>query len=153
MHMQPSIGGSSILFNFFTLLFLLRTLFLLHNQQIHGHKLSLSFDGGMLDYYQDSVAIGACTAMEKKVLISCSSQYNTSPNSNTLSNVTLWIIIVGVGTLDLDFPTYFLSARTTPVSNYTQATMSSERVHCQRNWRYQEALHVYQRSRLGEIKN
>ncbi|XP_039139808.1 subtilisin-like protease SBT1.7 [Dioscorea cayenensis subsp. rotundata] len=69
------------------------------------HVLSLSLGGGMSDYYRDSVAIGAFTAMEKGVLVSCSAG-NAGPSSNTLSNVAPWITTVGAGTLDRDFPAY-----------------------------------------------
>ncbi|KAJ0980266.1 hypothetical protein J5N97_008521 [Dioscorea zingiberensis] len=69
------------------------------------HVLSLSLGGGMSDYYRDSVAIGAFTAMEKGVLVSCSAG-NAGPSANTLSNVAPWITTVGAGTLDRDFPAY-----------------------------------------------
>lgn len=65
--------------------------------------LSLSLGGGMSDYYRDSVAIGAFSAMEKGILISCSAG-NAGPSAYSLSNVAPWITTVGAGTLDRDFP-------------------------------------------------
>ncbi|KAI3922348.1 hypothetical protein MKX01_006037 [Papaver californicum] len=67
--------------------------------------LSLSLGGGVSDYYRDSVAIGAFTAMEKGILVSCSAG-NSGPTPDTLSNVAPWITTVGAGTLDRDFPAY-----------------------------------------------
>ncbi|OVA17070.1 Peptidase S8/S53 domain [Macleaya cordata] len=67
--------------------------------------LSLSLGGGVSDYYRDSVAIGAFTAMERGILVSCSAG-NAGPGSDSLSNVAPWITTVGAGTLDRDFPAY-----------------------------------------------
>ncbi|WOL15431.1 hypothetical protein Cni_G24212 [Canna indica] len=69
--------------------------------------LSLSLGGGMSDYYRDSVAIGAFSAMEKGVVVSCSAG-NAGPGESTLSNVAPWITTVGAGTLDRDFPAYIV---------------------------------------------
>ncbi|KAJ3685507.1 hypothetical protein LUZ61_014671 [Rhynchospora tenuis] len=69
------------------------------------HVMSLSLGGGSADYYRDSVAIGAFSAMEKGVLVSCSAG-NAGPSPSTLSNVAPWITTVGAGTLDRDFPAY-----------------------------------------------
>ncbi|CAN0863802.1 Subtilisin-like protease SBT1.7 [Linum grandiflorum] len=57
--------------------------------------LSMSLGGGTSDYYRDSVAIGAFSAMEKG---------NSGPTSYSLSNVAPWITTVGAGTMDRDFP-------------------------------------------------
>lgn len=65
--------------------------------------LSLSLGGGMSDYFRDSVAIGAFSAMEKGILVSCSAG-NAGPSAYSLSNVAPWITTVGAGTLDRDFP-------------------------------------------------
>ncbi|KAG5097860.1 hypothetical protein JHK82_047714 [Glycine max] len=67
--------------------------------------LSLSLGGGISDYYRDSVAIGAFSAMEKGILVSCSAG-NSGPGPYSLSNVAPWITTVGAGTLDRDFPAY-----------------------------------------------
>ncbi|CAN0863808.1 Subtilisin-like protease SBT1.7 [Linum grandiflorum] len=65
--------------------------------------LSMSLGGGTSDYYRDSVAIGAFSAMEKGILVSCSAG-NSGPTSYSLSNVAPWITTVGAGTMDRDFP-------------------------------------------------
>ncbi|KAK6923991.1 Peptidase S8/S53 domain [Dillenia turbinata] len=67
--------------------------------------LSLSLGGGMSDYYRDSVAIGAFSAVDKGIFISCSAG-NAGPTSYSLSNVAPWITTVGAGTLDRDFPAF-----------------------------------------------
>ncbi|KAF8410173.1 hypothetical protein HHK36_002695 [Tetracentron sinense] len=67
--------------------------------------LSMSLGGGISDYFRDSVAIGAFTAMERGILVSCSAG-NAGPSSYSLSNLAPWITTVGAGTLDRDFPAY-----------------------------------------------
>lgn len=67
--------------------------------------LSMSLGGGMSDYFRDSVAIGAFSAMEKGILISCSAG-NAGPSAYSLSNSAPWITTVGAGTLDRDFPAF-----------------------------------------------
>ncbi|XP_043709066.1 subtilisin-like protease SBT1.7 [Telopea speciosissima] len=67
--------------------------------------ISMSLGGGMSDYYRDSLAIGAFTAMERGILVSCSAG-NAGPSTFSLSNVAPWITTVGAGTLDRDFPAY-----------------------------------------------
>ncbi|XP_041012796.1 subtilisin-like protease SBT1.7 [Juglans microcarpa x Juglans regia] len=67
--------------------------------------LSMSLGGGMSDYFKDSVAIGAFSAMEKGILVSCSAG-NAGPTPSSLSNLAPWITTVGAGTLDRDFPAY-----------------------------------------------
>ncbi|KAL6220350.1 hypothetical protein ACLB2K_008106 [Fragaria x ananassa] len=69
------------------------------------HVLSMSLGGGMSDYFRDSVAIGAFSAMEKGILISCSAG-NAGPSPYSLSNSAPWITTVGAGTLDRDFPAF-----------------------------------------------
>ncbi|KAK0577779.1 hypothetical protein LWI29_038517 [Acer saccharum] len=67
--------------------------------------ISMSIGGGLTDYYRDTVAIGAFSAMEQGILVSCSAG-NGGPYSGSLSNVAPWITTVGAGTLDRDFPAY-----------------------------------------------
>ena len=67
--------------------------------------ISMSLGGGMSDYYRDSVAIGAFSAMEKGIFVSCSAG-NAGPSSYSLSNQAPWITTVGAGTIDRDFPAY-----------------------------------------------
>ncbi|OVA03787.1 Peptidase S8/S53 domain [Macleaya cordata] len=67
--------------------------------------LSLSLGGGSAPYYRDTIAIGAFSAMEKGIFVSCSAG-NSGPGRATLANVAPWIMTVGAGTLDRDFPAY-----------------------------------------------
>ncbi|XVE70719.1 hypothetical protein DITRI_Ditri10aG0093200 [Diplodiscus trichospermus] len=67
--------------------------------------LSLSLGGGSAPYYRDTIAVGAFTAMEKGIFVSCSAG-NSGPAKATLANVAPWIMTVGAGTLDRDFPAY-----------------------------------------------
>jgi subtilisin family serine protease len=67
--------------------------------------LSLSLGGGTAPYYRDTIAIGAFTAMEKGIFVSCSAG-NSGPTKSSLANVAPWIMTVGAGTLDRDFPAY-----------------------------------------------
>ncbi|XVF35141.1 hypothetical protein REPUB_Repub18cG0119500 [Reevesia pubescens] len=67
--------------------------------------LSLSLGGGSAPYYRDTIAFGAFTAMEKGIFVSCSAG-NSGPTKASLANVAPWIMTVGAGTLDRDFPAY-----------------------------------------------
>ncbi|KAK9275108.1 hypothetical protein L1049_022367 [Liquidambar formosana] len=67
--------------------------------------LSLSLGGGSAPYYRDPIAIGAFTAMEKGIFVSCSAG-NSGPAKASLANLSPWIMTVGAGTLDRDFPAY-----------------------------------------------
>ncbi|KAI4337038.1 hypothetical protein L6164_015497 [Bauhinia variegata] len=67
--------------------------------------LSMSIGGGMMDYYRDIVAIGAFKATAHGILVSASAG-NSGPSQGSLSNLAPWIITVGAGTLDRDFPAY-----------------------------------------------
>ncbi|KAK3149261.1 hypothetical protein QOZ80_3AG0215030 [Eleusine coracana subsp. coracana] len=67
--------------------------------------MSLSLGGGTADYYRDSIAVGAFSAMEKGIFVSCSAG-NAGPGDATLSNGAPWITTVGAGTIDRDFPAY-----------------------------------------------
>lgn len=67
--------------------------------------LSMSLGGGSGPYYRDTIAIGAFTAMEMGILVSCSAG-NSGPVESSLANVAPWIMTVGAGTLDRDFPAF-----------------------------------------------
>ncbi|KAF7061053.1 hypothetical protein CFC21_067784 [Triticum aestivum] len=67
--------------------------------------LSLSLGGGTSDYYRDSIAVGAYSAMERGIFVSCSAG-NAGPGAASLTNGAPWITTVGAGTLDRGFPAY-----------------------------------------------
>lgn len=69
--------------------------------------LSMSIGGSISEYYRDTVAVGAFTAMKKGILVSCSAG-NAGPDSGSLSNLAPWITTVGAGTIDRDFPAYVI---------------------------------------------
>nr|XP_010906269.1 subtilisin-like protease SBT1.7 [Elaeis guineensis] len=85
------------------------------------HVLSLSLGGEMTEYYEDSIAIGAFNAMEKGLLISCSAG-NGGPIASSVTNVAPWIITVGAGTIDRDFPAYVVLGNG---KNYTGVSLYS----------------------------
>ncbi|XP_055821862.1 subtilisin-like protease [Solanum dulcamara] len=61
--------------------------------------LSLSLGGRSTPFYNDVVALGAFTATQRGILVSCSAG-NTGPHDSTLSNEAPWILTVGASTLD-----------------------------------------------------
>ncbi|XP_074273590.1 subtilisin-like protease SBT1.8 [Silene latifolia] len=67
--------------------------------------LSLSLGGGSAPYFRDTIAIGAFTAVEKGIFVSCSAG-NSGPTKASLANTAPWIMTVGAGTLDRDFPAF-----------------------------------------------
>lgn len=83
--------------------------------------LSLSLGGGTADYYRDSIALGAYSAMERGIFVSCSAG-NAGPGAATLSNGAPWITTVGAGTLDRDFPAYVVLGNG---KNYTGVSLYS----------------------------
>ncbi|KDP33922.1 hypothetical protein JCGZ_07493 [Jatropha curcas] len=92
--------------------------------------LSLSLGGGSAPYYRDTVAIGAYSAMERGIFVSCSAG-NSGPNRATLANVAPWIMTVGAGTLDRDFPAYAVlgdKSRFSGVSLYSGTGMGNKLV-------------------------
>ncbi|KAI3754150.1 hypothetical protein L1987_53928 [Smallanthus sonchifolius] len=92
--------------------------------------LSLSLGGGSAPYYQDTVAVGAFKAMEKGVFVSCSAG-NAGPAKSSVANVAPWIMTVGAGTLDRDFPAYAVlgnGKRAAGVSLYSGEGMGDEQV-------------------------
>ncbi|KAF9615038.1 hypothetical protein IFM89_021609 [Coptis chinensis] len=92
--------------------------------------LSLSLGGGSAPYYRDTIAIGAFTAVEKGIFVSCSAG-NSGPTRASLANLAPWITTVGAGTIDRDFPAFALlgnSKRFSGVSLYSGAGMDGKQV-------------------------
>ncbi|TKY70632.1 Subtilisin protease SBT1.7 [Spatholobus suberectus] len=69
------------------------------------HVISASLGGGAVDYDEENLAIGAFAAMEKGIIVSTAAG-NDGPSHFSLQNVAPWMITVGAGTLDRDFPAY-----------------------------------------------
>ncbi|KAK4435221.1 Subtilisin-like protease SBT1.7 [Sesamum alatum] len=61
--------------------------------------LSLSLGGFANNFYDDSIALGAYSAMEQGILVSCSAG-NAGPSNFSLSNEAPWILTVGASTTD-----------------------------------------------------
>ncbi|XP_060180018.1 subtilisin-like protease 4 [Lycium barbarum] len=61
--------------------------------------LSLSLGGLTSSFYNDPVALGAYSATERGILVSCSAG-NSGPSNSTISNEAPWILTVGASTLD-----------------------------------------------------
>ncbi|XP_027182736.1 subtilisin-like protease SBT1.7 [Coffea eugenioides] len=61
--------------------------------------LSLSLGGSSVPFHNDNIALGAYSAMEKGILVSCSAG-NNGPFGSTLSNDAPWILTVGASTID-----------------------------------------------------
>ncbi|EYU28325.1 hypothetical protein ABFS82_12G129000 [Erythranthe guttata] len=67
--------------------------------------LSMSLGGGSAPYFRDTIAIGAFAAVERGIFVSCSAG-NSGPTKESLANVAPWIMTVGAGTIDRDFPAF-----------------------------------------------
>ncbi|KAL6846210.1 hypothetical protein ACP4OV_023658 [Aristida adscensionis] len=67
--------------------------------------LSLSLGGGAIPLSRDPIAVGALAATRRGIVVSCSAG-NSGPSPSSLVNTAPWIITVGAGTLDRDFPAY-----------------------------------------------
>ncbi|XP_051114330.1 subtilisin-like protease SBT1.8 [Andrographis paniculata] len=67
--------------------------------------LSMSLGGGSAPYFRDTIAVGAFAAMERGIFVSCSAG-NSGPAKESISNVAPWIMTVGAGTIDRDFPAF-----------------------------------------------
>ncbi|XP_073302237.1 subtilisin-like protease [Primulina huaijiensis] len=61
--------------------------------------LSISIGGFSFGLYDDDIAIGAFSAMEKGILVSCSAG-NNGPSDRTVHNSAPWILTVGASTTD-----------------------------------------------------
>ncbi|XP_009760953.1 subtilisin-like protease [Nicotiana sylvestris] len=61
--------------------------------------LSLSLGGGSKAFYNDPIALGAYSATQRGILVSCSGA-NNGPYDSTLSNEAPWIMTVGASTID-----------------------------------------------------
>ncbi|KAK7406493.1 hypothetical protein VNO78_08120 [Psophocarpus tetragonolobus] len=67
--------------------------------------ISLSIGGGVREFHRDFIAIGSFAAIEKGIIVSCSAG-NSGPTPSSLNNIAPWMITVGAGTIDRDFPSY-----------------------------------------------
>ncbi|KAK1384887.1 Subtilisin-like protease [Heracleum sosnowskyi] len=61
--------------------------------------LSLSLGGLSAPFYADSIAVGAFSAIQSGIFVSCSAG-NSGPLNTTLSNEAPWILTVGASTID-----------------------------------------------------
>ncbi|KAM7260083.1 hypothetical protein ACFE04_015824 [Oxalis oulophora] len=61
--------------------------------------LSLSLGGESVPFYEDGIAIGAFSAIQKGIFVSCAAG-NSGPNYGTLSNEAPWILTVGASSID-----------------------------------------------------
>ncbi|CAH8329795.1 unnamed protein product [Eruca vesicaria subsp. sativa] len=66
-------------------------------------SISLGSKNKVTDYYKHHTTIGAFSAMEKGIFVSCAAG-NSGPSPSSLSNEAPWLTTVGAGTLDRDFP-------------------------------------------------
>ncbi|KAK4756637.1 hypothetical protein SAY87_006764 [Trapa incisa] len=92
--------------------------------------LSMSLGSGSAQYHRDMIAVGAFAAMERGILVSCSAG-NSGPSRASVANVAPWIMTVGAGTLDRDFPAYVAlgdESQFTGVSLYSGPGMGSKLV-------------------------
>ncbi|GFP87220.1 subtilisin-like protease [Phtheirospermum japonicum] len=93
--------------------------------------LSMSLGGtSAQDYALDPLAVGAFAAMERGIFVSCSAG-NNGPSGGSVTNVAPWIMTVGAGTIDRDFPSFVAlgnGMKYTGVSLYSGPDMGSNPV-------------------------
>lgn len=61
--------------------------------------LTISIGGPSVPFYEDSIALGAFSAIEKGIFVSCSAA-NGGPDNSSLANEAPWILTVGASTTD-----------------------------------------------------
>ncbi|GAY45976.1 hypothetical protein CUMW_093460 [Citrus unshiu] len=69
--------------------------------------ISISIGGGdgiSSPYYLDPIAIGSYGAASRGVFVSSSAGWNDGPNGMSVTNLAPWIVTVGAGTIDRNFP-------------------------------------------------
>ncbi|KAJ4811906.1 Subtilisin-like protease SBT1.2 [Rhynchospora pubera] len=64
--------------------------------------LSISLGGASVPFYEDTIAIGAYSAIQKGIFVSCSAG-NSGPSSSSIANDAPWILTVGASTMDRKF--------------------------------------------------
>lgn len=67
--------------------------------------LSVSLGGGIVDFVDDALAIGAFHAVQQGITVVCSAG-NSGPAPGSVSNVAPWILTVGASTTDRLFTSY-----------------------------------------------
>lgn len=65
-------------------------------------SVSLGYDGGIADYFEDSIAIGAFHAMRNGILTS-NSAGNSGPDPASVTNYSPWTLTVAASTIDRKF--------------------------------------------------
>lgn len=71
--------------------------------RVHVISLSVGATGYAPQYDHDSIAIGAFSAVQHGVFVSCSAG-NSGPGPFTSVNIAPWILTVGASTIDREFP-------------------------------------------------
>ncbi|KAL6569722.1 hypothetical protein OROMI_014236 [Orobanche minor] len=66
-------------------------------------------------YSDDPIAVAAFMAMEQGIFVSCSAG-NDGPNEASVANVAPWLMTVGAGTIDREFPAFVITGNGTKFS-------------------------------------